>query len=71
MNHCTLWPDRLGSLDWSACCRAHDLAYDAGVNRLAADLELARCVAGVSPFMAAVMFAGVAAFGWLFYRRKR
>lgn len=71
MGHCTLWPGRIGALDWSACCAAHDIAYEAGLPRLAADLDLARCVAAVSPAMAGVMLAGVAAFGWLFYRRRK
>ncbi len=71
-DHCTLWPDRLAGRDWSACCAQHDRAYaDPDVTRLAADLELAACVAEVWPAMALVMFAGVCAFGWAFRRTRR
>jgi hypothetical protein len=71
-DHCTLWPERLGEIDWSACCAAHDLAYGLGVDRLEADIDMALCVASVAGWpMAAVMFAGVSAFGWIFWRRKR
>ncbi|BAP94477.1 hypothetical protein [Aurantimonas phage AmM-1] len=73
-DHCTLWPDRLGGIDWSACCKAHDGAYDLGGDaaaRLAADLDLASCVAAVAGWpMATLMFFGVAIFGWLFWRRR-
>lgn len=71
-DYCTLWPDRLGAYDWSACCAAHDLAYASGLDRAAADFELVACVAANGPlWMAALMGAGVMAFGWIFYRRNR
>lgn len=67
-DHCTLWPDRIGSLDWATCCLAHDIAYELALPRLQADLTLARCVWEVSPPMAMVMAAGVIACGWAFYK---
>jgi hypothetical protein len=70
LDHCTLWPDRLLGADWSQCCAAHDLAYLEGLPRLDADFDLVACVATVNPLMAALMGAGVIAFGWLFYPRK-
>lgn len=69
-DHCTLWLDRLAGKDWSECCRLHDLAYDAGLPRLAADLALEACVtAAGAPLIARLMFAGVALFGWIAYQR--
>jgi hypothetical protein len=72
VNHCSFWLE--GS--WGHCCQAHDAAYDAlapsGGSRLAADLDLAWCVAQTgNPVMAALMFTAVAAFGWLFVRRPK
>lgn len=76
MDLCTLWPDALFGVDWGACCRAHDLAYMAGDDKLQADRELALCVgrtAGTifTNFMGFLMGAGVGIFGWFFYRRRR
>ena len=71
---CTLWPDRLGSLDWSACCFAHDHAYAIGAAKFGADIDLMVCVAHAGGWpMALVMFCGVAVFGapfWLRAQRK-
>lgn len=63
-DHCTLFPE--GS--WGACCAQHDIDYaDITIARLTADLDLAACVAAVGGWpMAALMFAGVTAFGWYF-----
>lgn len=71
-DHCTLFPDRFAGADWSACCAAHDLAYRTGADRLAADFALGQCVLDATGWhaLSVAMFAGVAAFGWLFYRRK-
>lgn len=69
IDHCTLWPDHLFGLDWSACCAAHD----ASALDLAAHLELGRCVGAIWPGMGLVMAAGVLmfgrAYGW-FQRRR-
>lgn len=70
-DYCTLFPDRLGTKDWSNCCMAHDAAYGTAGSRLAADHELAKCVAQETGWdgLAVIMFAGVATFGWLFRTR--
>lgn len=65
---CTWWWEGA----WSHCCRAHDLAYAGDGPRLAADWALAKCVASTGyPGMAAIMFVGVALFGWWFRRRGK
>lgn len=69
---CTLWLQGWGEISWRHCCDAHDFNYAAGMDKIAADLDLAVCVAqtGQGP-MALIMLAGVTLFGWLFYRRRR
>ena len=70
---CTLWPEGW----WAVCCSAHDVAYGAGLERLGADIDLLRCVAGTgdgalavaSAVVAGVMFVGVRIFGGRFFRR--
>lgn len=65
---CTLWFDGV----WRSCCDAHDLAYGAGVDKVIADIDLARCVAGTGHGgMGLLMLAGVTIFGWLFYKRRK
>lgn len=67
-DNCTGWFEGT----WTHCCAAHDLSYaNPAIDRLTADIELARCVAATSggPIMGSVMFVGVALFGW-FFRRK-
>jgi hypothetical protein len=72
MDYCTLWPDKLWGVDYSACCAAHDLAYLTGANRLLADAELAKCVAQAGlPFTGFLMGGATTIAGWLFYRRVR
>lgn len=73
LNHCTWWPDKIGSLDYSACCAAHDLAYASDGQRLAADLDLAQCVFDTtgSEILSIVMMTGVILFGWAFRKRKK
>ncbi len=64
---CSLWPDG----NYYGCCVEHDRAYHAGgtrAQRLAADLELRRCVAARGhPILAKIMFRGVRLGGgpWL------
>jgi hypothetical protein len=72
-DYCTLFPDRAFGRDWSACCMVHDLAYGADGSRMAADLELASCVTQATGWhgLGALMFAGVAAFGWWFRRKGK
>jgi len=68
---CTLWFNG----DWRACCDAHDAAYavvSAPLDKVIADLDLARCVAETGHgLMALVMLAGVTLFGWFFIRRRK
>ena len=70
-DQCTLWWDRLLGRDWSACCAAHDLAYDTGVDRGLADAALAACVSAVTgwPWWGWLMWAGVTFGGGWFYGR--
>ena len=66
-DYCTLWPEG----NWSHCCKAHDIAYELGTGKIAADLELITCVAQQSQIMGVVMGAGVLTFGWLFYYKRK
>lgn len=70
---CTLFPDRLGAVDWSACCAAHDLAYATGADRLAADYALGQCVLQATGWhgLSFLMFLGVTLGGWLFWKRPK
>jgi hypothetical protein len=70
---CSAFPD--GTLQqkqlWLTCCVAHDYAYWKGgtyAERLQADRELMRCVAGVGePWIARLMLAGVRVGGSPYY----
>lgn len=71
LNGCDGFIESLLWMDWSHCCRAHDIAYTAGgesFDRLQADFILGQCVwleAGpVGPLMA----VACAVFGWIFFR---
>ena len=69
---CTLWLDGWGDLSWRQCCDIHDIAYGIGANKIAADLDLAMCVAqSGAGVMALIMLAGLTLFGWIFYPRKK
>jgi hypothetical protein len=70
-DHCTFWPDGMLELNWSNCCLNHDIAYQFGADRFASDIALYQCVAAQNHIMAAIMFCGLALFGWLFYRRNK
>lgn len=73
MDYCTMFPEGW----WAHCCEAHDLAYSAQVDRLAADLDLFQCLAATgdawmyaaSVAIGGLMFLGVRVFGGRFYRR--
>lgn len=75
MDYCTAWFEGW----WSDCCRLHDIAYTGTVDRFTADNELFSCVAtswegslligASSAVIAGVMWAGVRAVGWKFYKR--
>jgi hypothetical protein len=72
MDYCTLWPDQLWGVYFGQCCAAHDHAYITGQPRLAADAELARCVAELGlPFTGFLMGGATTLAGWLFYRWHR
>ncbi len=73
-DYCTLFPDRAAGRDWSHCCQQHDLAYTLGTpSRPEADAQLAQCVADATGWsaLAVLMWAGVALFGGIFWRRAR
>lgn len=59
MDYCTLFPEGW----WSHCCELHDAGYAAQIGQALADAELAACVAGSLPQIAAEnpLLAGVAA----------
>lgn len=69
---CTVVPD----LDFHCCCVDHDLAYERGgtrSDRLRADKEFLKCMLERDDKyrpMAYVYYAGVRAFGWMFWRKK-
>jgi len=55
---------------WSSCCARHDRRYEnKRITRRQADILLYRCVAKHSKPVAAIMYLGVRAFGWYFYKR--
>lgn len=60
-DYCTLWPEGW----WSACCQAHDAAYGAGTDRMAADIDLLRCVASSVGDLALLEYLGGAGDGLL------
>ena len=69
---CTLAPD----FSFTApCCRDHDRCYDRGGDgddRLACDEGLRDCIADSGhPFIAAIYFGAVRAFGGVFFRNRR
>lgn len=69
-DYCTFWPDNLFEIDWSTCCKVHDIAYEFGLPRLDADWQLGLCVANLgAPIMGALMTVGVFIFGWVAYAR--
>ncbi|WP_158876897.1 hypothetical protein [Antarcticirhabdus aurantiaca] len=72
-DHCTLWPDVIGSADLRACCFLHDSMYaDQFVSKLEADVDLVRCVAEAAGWpMALLMGAGVILFGLPFWIRAQ
>ncbi|MNY67054.1 hypothetical protein D3C86_2045680 [compost metagenome] len=74
-NYCSFFPDKLGSKDWSQCCRQHDKAYELQLPKAEADKELFDCVSdtgGVGMLLiAALMFTAVATVGGIWYRKVR
>lgn len=67
---CTLFPEG----NWGHCCGAHDENYkaDSKYSRKVADQKLRLCVENRGhPNIAKAMYAGVRAFGWLFYKGKK
>lgn len=67
-DHCTAAPDfHFGA----TCCKAHDDAYSAGIDRAQADADLLVCIAASgAPWRGILYFMGVRLGGWLFWRRK-
>lgn len=80
MDHCTLFPEGW----WGDCCRKHDIAYQAKIDRFQADVELLQCVVetvpeslpdyslidgGVSLVIGLIMFIGVRTFGSFFFKK--
>lgn len=80
MDHCTLFPEGW----WGDCCRQHDIAYDAQLDRLQADVQLLQCVVqtvpeslpdytliggGASLVIGLIMFIGVRTFGSFFFKK--
>ncbi|PHR92522.1 MAG: hypothetical protein COA78_33395 [Blastopirellula sp.] len=71
-DHCTLWPDRIGSIDWGLCCFHHDISYAIGSNKWAADWALFQCVVDAgSLFFASLMLVGVSIAGGLFHNGNK
>jgi len=54
------------------CCNWHDWAYAmSGIPRAVADEAFYYCLQTINPVIAALGFAAVSAFGWIFYKRKK
>jgi hypothetical protein len=74
-DYCTSFPDKIGEIDISLCCKAHDKAYELQLDKPTADVELFNCVAdagGVGILLVAcLMFFGVSVFGWMFYKKAK
>lgn len=77
-NNCTLFPDRSFTIDWTLCCKAHDVAYEQQVDRKEADWQLAQCVyestdlvvlTPIAFVIGTLMFFGVRLFGKSFYNK--
>jgi len=68
---CTSFPETWGGVDIAPCCRAHDLAYETGAPKIAADIDLAACFAATTGDGAAALavFAAVLVLGGPFYLR--
>ena len=68
-DHCTLSPEG----NWSMCCARHDRRYEnKRLTRFQADKLLFRCVNRKSNVLiASIMFLGVRAFGWYFYKKAK
>jgi len=67
----TCWFDSCCGMDWSNCSKFHDRRYNnKRLTRYQADKLLYRCVKRKSnTFIASLMFLGVRAFGWYFYKK--
>ncbi len=66
-DYCTLFPEG----NWANCCKDHDEDYSAGsgVSRKKADKKLRKCIEyHGKPNIAAIVYWGVRAFGWLHYK---
>jgi RHS repeat-associated protein len=75
-DYCTGVPDRVGGVDISGACQAHDDCYGSDTSRSTCDARLARDIydacrrkgdAGVCGALSMVYFSGVRTFGWIFY----
>lgn len=66
-DNCTLFFEG----NWSECCARHDKRYEnKRLTRKQADRLLYRCVHKKSKkVVALIMYVGVRAFGWYFYRK--
>ena len=75
IDYCTLFPDWIAGTYIGACCAAHDLAYEAGANRMLADRALMECVGSLGgialKFVGFCMGFAVTWVGWIFYRRRK
>ena len=72
MNYCTLWPEWIGDVYIGGCCKAHDLAYDIGLDRIASDIALGQCVEGLGlPITGIAMTIATAVFGVFFYKKRK
>jgi len=70
-NHCTATPEIIAE-QINHCCLKHDEAYVAQVDKIKADIDFYNCVADAIGIIAAIIIAGAAAVGgiWFWYRRK-
>jgi RHS repeat-associated protein len=75
-DYCTGVPDRVGRVDISAACQAHDDCYGSDTSRATCDERLARDIydacrrkgdAAACTALAVTYFGGVRAFRWMFY----
>lgn len=71
-DYCTFWFENIGNIYIGGCCRAHDYAYEKGLPRFQADIDLGTCVADLgAPLIGFGMSIVVMLVGWTRYKKGK